>query len=101
LVLEWAEHKQKAIPYIIITTLPDKESPEWQLRYTSKDQYNHEHKGKISCVRNNPFKYWYRVYSQEIKDKNIKLSNIQFFNIDGKKVEGVELSNSNKEDVGI
>ncbi len=80
--LEWGE----STPYIVITTLPKKEIPDWELRYTSKKEYNFMHKGKQKDIRKNPFEYWYKFYKDEIKKHGYKLDNIYFININGKEI---------------
>lgn len=82
------------VPYIIITTLPKKESPKWKLKWAGKDGYNNhlystdknvkaENRNKI---RKNPFDYWYSFYRSELKDYGGKLENIHFLNINGKQI---------------
>ncbi|MCX6707545.1 MAG: hypothetical protein NT001_05400 [Candidatus Woesearchaeota archaeon] len=91
--LKWVEcTKKRDVPYIIITTLPDKESQKWELKYTSKGYYNEKHKGKKADVQKNPFRYWHNVYEEEIKSKGIKSGSIYLVNINGKKVESMQLT---------
>ena len=70
------------IPYIIITTLPKKPSPDWQLRYTSKGYWNEKHKGEKDEIRKSPYNYWYKFYRKKCSGKE----NMFFLNINGRKV---------------
>ncbi|MBU1976004.1 MAG: hypothetical protein KKG59_06385 [Nanoarchaeota archaeon] len=74
-----------AVPYIIITTLPNKLTPSWELRYTTKGYRNEEHKGKREEVRQNPYTYWYSIYKETFRNKY--LTNIFFLNINGHQVQ--------------
>ena len=82
------------VPYIIITTLPKKESPKWKLKWAGKDGYNNhlystdknlraENQKKI---QKNPFDYWFSFYRNKLKDCGDKLENIRFLNINGKQI---------------
>ena len=82
------------IPYIIITTLPKKESPNWKLLWMGKDGANNHLYGldrnarnKIrDQIRKNPFDYWFSFYRNKLKDCGDKLENIHFLNINGKQI---------------
>lgn len=58
----WRKVSGQVIPYFVITTLPDFSSPEWQLRWTASDQYNHAFRGQRTEIQSNPFKFWYKHY---------------------------------------
>lgn len=73
-------------PYVIITTLPGAYAPDWELRYTAKDYYNENHKGKLEEIRKNPKEYWYAEYKREIPKFP---PNIHFLNINAKKIESI------------
>ncbi len=70
------------VPYIIITTLPKRPSPSWQLRYT--DATNKFHKGKNEVVRENPFEYWYNFYKNELQEYEAEMKSVYFININCK-----------------
>lgn len=87
------------IPYIIITTLPKKESPDWKLLWTGKDGANkhlhglnrNEKNQERDKIRKNPFDYWFSFYREKLsscrkkhKDWIDQLDNIYFININSK-----------------
>ncbi len=82
--LSWQRYSNSNAPYVIITTLPEKESPEWELRYTSKSRTNHLFQGHQKELRKNPYKFWYSFYLKEFKKR--KMRNISLININGNKV---------------
>lgn len=73
----------RSTPYIIITTLPKRESPDWELRYASKGDTNGNHKGKLREIQKNPFSYWYKFYRDELRKNKDALNNVYFINING------------------
>ena len=77
------------VPYVIITSLPDCASPEWQLRWTSGQQYNHQFRGMGEKLRKNPFQFWRTRWRTMLSD--IDMSGITLLNIDRKSVEPVKL----------
>ncbi len=82
------------IPYIIITTLPKKSSPQWELLYTNKTGVNNhlyglDRKTRTEIkdkIRKNPFDYWFDFYRNKLKDCGDKLDNIYFININSKEI---------------
>ena len=79
------------VSYVIITSLPNQQTLKWKLLYTghNKDgqpQYNHAHGKKAKEIRQNPFKYWYNFYRQELQKYKGQLDNVHFANIDQKVV---------------
>jgi len=80
--LKWGE----SVPYIIVTSLPKKSSPGWELRYTSKGYRNRPHKRKIKEIRSNPFEYWFKIYKHQMKKWGGKLRTVYFVNINAKKL---------------
>jgi hypothetical protein len=86
--LRYREHLDLRCQYIIITTLPNRCSPRWQLRYTSFRKYNRKHRGKRNPVRNNPFKYWYKHFEKMMNAFGWP-KNILMMNIDGKRIKVV------------
>jgi hypothetical protein len=91
--LAWAK-QDDAAPYVIVTSLPDHQAPEWRLLWTSTGnngpQYNYAHRNNANKIRENPLKYWTRVWSKELNGYD--LSQIVLLDIDGKKVKRVRLS---------
>jgi hypothetical protein len=85
----WVTAKKSQVPYIIITTLPDKDMPEWEVRYTSKNGYNYLHRGKRREIRENPFRFWYSYYRKHMKGKDTR--NIFFANINGESVSMINV----------
>jgi len=82
----------KTVPYVIITCLPNRQSPDWELRWTATSQYNSAHVGQREKIRENPFMYWSSFWRSELADKD--LSMIRLFNIDGNQICEVRLSPS-------
>ena len=80
----WRHNCNSHVPYIIVTTLPDHASPEWELRYTSVGQYNHGFGDRRELIRKNPCQFWYNFYSIEIRKRDI--DGISLVNINGKQV---------------
>lgn len=70
------------VPYIIITTLPKRHSPSWQLRYT--DATNKFHKDNNEDIRKNPFEYWYNFYKNKLQKCEAEMKSVYFININGK-----------------
>jgi hypothetical protein len=85
----WVTAKKSQVPYIIITTLPDKYTPEWQVRYTSKNGYNYGYGDKKSEIVRNPYSFWYSHYRDYMK--KIDVHNIFFVNINGKVVDLIKM----------
>jgi len=81
----WIAVQKTKAPYLIITTLPDRESMDWQTRYTSENGCNYNVREKKSEIQKNPFRFWYSYYREYMKDVND--CNIFFANISGKVVE--------------
>lgn len=61
--LSWtfASSTPKPVEYLIITSLPDKSAPEWQVR--------HYHRERRAEIRRNPFRYWYRFYLESLNSR--------------------------------
>jgi hypothetical protein len=85
----WIATQESQVPYIIITTLPDKEAPDWQVRYTSKRGCNYHFSNKKSEILKNPFRFWYSYYRKCVKEPNAY--SIFFANINGKVVDLIEM----------
>jgi hypothetical protein len=75
---------------LIITTLPDRFFPKYQLMYAHRSGYNCKHIGKQDDVRRNPFRYWYTYYRKRLE---ARISNwpIYFANFDGNRLKRVPL----------
>jgi hypothetical protein len=82
--LNWLAHSSNMTEYLIITSLPDAESPGWLCRYTRADGYD-----KVAA-RKNPFRYWYGIYRARFKTE-WKEYPITFANFNGTKLEAVDL----------
>ena len=82
----WSRRSNEIAPYIIITTLPDNLSPDWELRYTSKNKYNEAFHGMKKRIQKNPCQFWYPHYFKEIGKRKIRDGSIAMININGKKV---------------
>jgi len=87
--IAWSKIFQQQIPYIIITTLPDKKPNSWELRYTSEGYPNAAFTRKKKDIFMNPFQFWYSEYKKSLKSKN--LNDIFFINIDGKIAKQISL----------
>lgn len=80
-------------PYVVVTSLPDRNSPDWQLRWTNMTpkgpQYNHACRGLEEEVRKNPYRFWLGRW-KEIMDTG-GMSGVTILNINGKTVKRVTL----------
>ncbi len=85
----WSQVYGRHIPYIIVTTLPNRKADCWKLRWTTKEQYNAKFRGREKDICQNPFRFWYDEYRVALRGED--LSQIHFLNIDGKKVKHVRL----------
>jgi hypothetical protein len=85
----WVAVKKSQTPYLIITTLPDKYTPEWEVRYTSKNGCNYFCCDKRREIRENPFRFWYSYYRKHMKGKDTR--DIFFANINGKAVNLIKM----------
>ena len=87
--IDWIATQKSKVPYIIITTLPDKGMPAWEVRYTSKNGYNYRYRDKKSEILKNPYSFWYSHYRKHMKGKDTR--NIFFANINEKDVNLVKM----------
>lgn len=85
--LSWARGRDRETPYVIVTCLPDGRVPEsdWELRYTANGYCNADHKGKLTEICANPFRYWTTVWTRELRRRS-DLLGVFFLNIDRRKV---------------
>jgi len=82
--LTWRSACNSDAPYVIVTTLPECASPNWELRYTSMDKYNHGFRDKRELIRKNPCQFWYDFYLSEFGKRH--MTGISLVNISRKSV---------------
>jgi hypothetical protein len=80
----WSKGHGKRVPYLIITTLPNRKA-DWRLPYTAKGYVNRQFRKKKATIFRNPCRFWYGQFWKELKSEN--LSGIYFINIDGRHVK--------------
>ena len=85
----WRQAERATFPYVIVTTLPDRHAPEWELRYTYGDGCNADYRGCIDAVRQNPLRFWLSQYQEALETG--ELSGVIVLNISGKTVKRVKL----------
>jgi hypothetical protein len=78
--LSWNSGQRLSLPYIIITTLPDRQADGWELRYVHGKGYNADFRGREKEVRANPYRFWLAYYSEQFKSRNMEW--ISLINID-------------------
>ncbi|WP_141400521.1 hypothetical protein [Magnetospirillum sp. 15-1] len=86
--LSWSGPKLET-PYIVVTSLPDRETSTWELRWTADGYYNADHKERRSEIRANPFRYWSEAWRTAMAGWD--LSTVAIININGKKVAQASL----------
>lgn len=59
---KWRATSGGETPYLVVTTLPEDSSPEWELRWTAIGQYNQDFRGQRDEIRRSPFVFWYKHY---------------------------------------
>lgn len=79
----WRQKTGLGVPYLILTTLPDRESPSWELRWASAGCYNEAFQGRWQDVAANPFRFWHCHYLTEFAAR--KMDGVALVNLDGKK----------------
>jgi hypothetical protein len=79
----WREKTGLDVPYLIVTTLPDRKSPTWELRWTSAGCYNEAFQGRWPEVAANPFRFWHGHYLGEFASR--KMDGVSLVNLDGKR----------------
>lgn len=86
----WCATSKTQVPYVIVTTLPDYASNDWQLRWTTYKKYlNYPFRGRRDEIRKNPFKFWYGIYRKKLRNRD--LTGVYFLNISGNRVTQVRL----------
>jgi hypothetical protein len=81
--IEWRKKTGLDVQYLIVTTLPDKESASWELRWTSAGCYNEAFRGRWQDVAANPFRFWHSHYLTEFEARTV--DGVALVNLDGKK----------------
>lgn len=82
--LAWHRQSAIAIPYIIITTLPDGPASDWELRYTAPGYYNADFCGRRGEICQSPLRFWQAFYMQELAKRQVM--NVAMLNIGGRSV---------------
>lgn len=83
--LKWAaKHENNAVPYIVVTSLPNRSDLKWQFRYPNWLR-NAEH--TRDEIRKNPLSYWSSFWRSDLAD--LDLSGVALLNIDGGLVQRV------------
>jgi hypothetical protein len=80
--LNWVSKHPNAADYVVVTSLPDRLSPTWQLRWTSGEDVsgrNSEHRQFRDAIRANPLRYWSKVWRHDLINRD--LSRVVFLNI--------------------
>lgn len=77
----WSRGRGRDVPYLIVTTLPNRECPAWELPWPTKEMRSDNLSTHRAKIRANPFLYWYAHYEQAFTDRD--LSNVALINIDG------------------
>jgi hypothetical protein len=85
--IRWRRKTGLDVPYLIVTTLPDKASPSWELRYTSAGWCNQAFQGKRQELAANPFHFWHGHYLAEFAART--MDGVALVNLDGKKARRV------------
>ena len=67
--LNWTSGFGHAAPYIVITTLPDCRSDDWELRYASRGGCNAAYAGRAAEIRANPCHFWYDAYDAALAQR--------------------------------
>jgi hypothetical protein len=81
---KWSKAHGKRVPYLIITTLPNRKA-DWRLPYTARGYVNRQFRKMKKRIFGNPYKFWYDRFREELDGKD--LNGIHFINIDGKHVK--------------
>lgn len=81
--IRWREKTGLDVPYLIVTTLPDRESPSWELRWTSAGCYNEAFQGRWQEVAANPFRFWHRYFLAEFAART--MDGVALVNLDGRR----------------
>jgi hypothetical protein len=85
-------NSKKPVPYLIVTSLPNFTSEDWECHWTSPGYWNHGHAEKLEVLLANPFEYWTTHWQSRLMPT--QLERIAFLNISGKTVERFHLTGS-------
>jgi len=83
----WRRRLGETVPYVIVTTLPDQKTDDWELRYTAAGKYNEAFYGRRDEIQRNPCAFWYRFYLKEFSKRDME--GIALVNIDREAVRRV------------
>jgi len=89
---KWVRQHPVSVHYVVVTSLPDRHAPNWQLRWTSgqsESGRNRKHKPFLAEIRQNPLRYWQNAWKKDLKGED--LSTVTFLNIDGVSVRNVDI----------
>jgi hypothetical protein len=81
--IQWRGRTGLDVPYLIVTTLPDRETPSWELRWTSAGWCNEGFQGRRQEVAANPFRFWHGHYLAEFADRT--MDGVALVNLDGRR----------------
>ena len=83
----WNTACKEDVPYVVITSLPDRPVDTWELRYTAPGKWNFDFKGQAKEVRLNPFQFWFRHYRELFAVRC--MDHIAVVNLDGSRPKRV------------
>lgn len=78
--LAWSKAKKANVPYIVITTLPDKIVRRWS-------KWDCISKSDYEVLKQSPYKYWYPWYREELAKRQGETKNLAMINVDGKRAK--------------
>jgi hypothetical protein len=84
--LQWVKHFETRPPYVIVTCLPDTSAPKWKQLYKSGRLHSYHRVKDIEKLRASPFRYWVKVWGEDLRKSGESLSGISFLNIDDHRV---------------
>jgi len=76
----WRPRLGESVPYVIVTTLPNQKTKDWELRYTAAGKYNEAFHGRRDAIQQNPYAFWYKFYLKEFSKRDME--SIALVNID-------------------
>lgn len=85
--LAWRRQSGIDLPYIVITTLPDRAEPSWELRWTAPSKWNEAFCGRRDELCRNPLLFWQAHYAEEFAKRAVQ--DIAMLNIDGTSVRRI------------
>jgi len=96
--LAWCRVDPSDTPeYLVVTSLPDRPTDGWELRYASPGYYNEGHRAEDVC--RNPRTYWYSHYARVLQKEHSGWNSfpITFANFDGRGLQLVNFGDFNVE----